>query len=141
MGLLRLVYKRLKGVGGCLLLHITNKIGMLFAPSRPLRSVKKFNFCHSSLSFSLLVFLFLFRFYLHIHTLHCIFIPFTKIVIIVKLLTFLCNKFAFICKLWLIYALFCILSQWEVMYNTLIYNHLQAKKDCVKVVILFVIFK
>nr|DAU46020.1 MAG TPA: hypothetical protein [Caudoviricetes sp.] len=28
--------------------------------------------------------------------------------IIVKLLTFLCNKFAFICKLWLIHALFCI---------------------------------
>lgn len=128
MGLLRLVYKRLKGVGGCLLLHITNKIGMLFAPSRPLQSVKNLTFVtppSPSLSLS-----FCFRFAsvcIFIHHLR-IFIPSTKVVIIVKLLTFLCNKFALICKLWLIYALFCILSQWEVMYNTLIYNHLQAKK-------------
>lgn len=131
MGLLRLVYKRLKGVGGCLLLHITNKIGTLFAYPRPPRSVKNFNFCHSfpSHPFASLLLLFFCLFSrLHINTLCCIFIPATKVVIIVKLLTFLCNKFALICKLWLIYALFCILSQWEVMYNTLIYNHLQAKK-------------
>lgn len=138
MGLLRLVCKRLKGVGGCLLLHITNKIGMLFTSFRPLRSVKNFNFCHSFLFSSSLHVSFAVCILIHFV---CIFIPSTKVVIIVKLLTFLCNKFAFICKLWLIYALFCILSQWEVMYNTLIYNHLQAKKDCVKVVILFVIFK
>nr|DAR27188.1 MAG TPA: hypothetical protein [Caudoviricetes sp.] len=99
-------------MGGCLLLHITNKIGTLFAYSRPPRSVKILTFVTPplllpfSFSFSLS---FCFCFYLYIHALGCIFMLSTKVVIIVKILTFLCNKFTLICEIWLKYALFCIL--------------------------------